>query len=150
MRQRAAGYAPDAPILFDDRQGAVASVQAADTQRITPAFRQTCRCHLANIARLQRRSVEASAGFMRPLLERNGSVIRIQVTGGWADDPEARVSSLARCCNGIALDQDVGHDVVGNNSTGVWNGGLGPHAPRQSGSSWWPNFPAPMISAPIP
>ena len=37
--------------------------------------------------------------------------------------------------------------------TGVWKGGLGPHAPFQSGSSChpgWPNFPAPMISAPIP
>lgn len=34
--------------------------------------------------------------------------------------------------------------------TGVWNGGLGPHAPCHFGSSChpgWPNFPAPMISA---
>src|SRR5882672_6737431 len=36
---------------------------------------------------------------------------------------------------------------------GVWNGGLGPHQPFHSGSSCQPggpNFPAPMISAPIP
>ena len=36
---------------------------------------------------------------------------------------------------------------------GVWNGGLGPHAPFQSGSSCHPGGPhlfAPMISAPIP
>src|ERR671919_1435545 len=36
---------------------------------------------------------------------------------------------------------------------GVWNGGLGPHQPFHSGSSCHPggpNFPAPMISAPIP
>ena len=36
---------------------------------------------------------------------------------------------------------------------GVWNGGLGPHAPFHSGSSChpgWPNLFAPMISAPIP
>ena len=37
--------------------------------------------------------------------------------------------------------------------TGVWNGGFGPHQPFHSGSSCHPggpNFPAPMISAPIP
>ncbi len=37
--------------------------------------------------------------------------------------------------------------------TGVWNGGLAPHQPFHSGSSCHPggpNFPAPMISAPIP
>jgi hypothetical protein len=36
---------------------------------------------------------------------------------------------------------------------GVWNGGFGPHHPFQSGSSCHPggpNFPAPMISAPMP
>ena len=36
--------------------------------------------------------------------------------------------------------------------TGVWNGGLGPQAPVHSGSSCQPgapNFPAPMISAPM-
>lgn len=38
-------YVPDAPILYDDRQGGVAGVQAVDEQRITPAFRQTCRSH---------------------------------------------------------------------------------------------------------
>ena len=37
--------------------------------------------------------------------------------------------------------------------TGVWNGGLGPHQPVHSGSSWPPGVPnlfQPMISAPIP
>ena len=78
--------------------------------------RQTCLCHPREHLRAsKKRLIEASAGFMRPLMERNDSGIRIQGAGAWAKMTGAGVSSFARCCNGIALNQDVGHDMVGNN-----------------------------------
>ena len=52
-----------------------------------------------------------------------------------------------------ALHLDRRAVMVGENENRCVNGGFGPQAPCQFGSSChpgWPNFPAPMISAPIP